>query len=75
MKQAWHHFLKFGDFGQQVTLCIKQHLCLLLLLLEPSKHAIVSQAVLKASPGLHTRHYLPFQSYGVRSSSVAEANA
>ncbi len=21
MKQAWHHFLKFGDFGEQVTLC------------------------------------------------------
>ena len=29
----------------------------------------------EASPGLHTRHYLPFQSYGVRSSSVAEPNA
>lgn len=23
MKQAWHHFLKFGDFGQQVRRAVQ----------------------------------------------------
>ncbi|KAL3136014.1 hypothetical protein ABBQ32_007051 [Trebouxia sp. C0010 RCD-2024] len=26
MKQAWHHFLKFGDFGQQVVEYYRKHL-------------------------------------------------
>ncbi len=39
------------------------------------QHAIVNQAVFVGSPGLHTRNHLPFQSYAVRSSSVAETNA
>ncbi len=28
MKQAWHHFLKFGDFGQQVSLLQQPDVCL-----------------------------------------------
>ena len=55
MKQAWHHFLKFGDFGQQVIVCTEQFclmlllLLLLLLLTQSMQHAIVNQAVVIGS--------------------------